>query len=319
MKKLLFCVLAMGAIKTSNAQATFVVDTIFNRPNANKLMINLGAQADFSYNGAGSGYYGAYGHARLNFFKYLQAGITIVRPFTQIPSDKPDLKYSVTEFQGTLFFSDKSENEMTKVKVGASDGYEYSASFPTPKRVQWGVCGSLFNWTHPFMRSDKDSLTLEALNTTPTSTLGTRVLSNPGVYTNISTSGFSAGFQVSTNTRAKYRIRSTINGHESSKKTRKNSSVDISLEVLFAPSIRYTEKVSLMQKNGMQTYDISNVKKKHTGFRIRTEMRKGIFSIRNEIGVRPGVKYAMGGSSSSPKFLKGAYYLLGLGIGIGAL
>lgn len=319
MKKLIFTLSAITYLTVGLAQDTFVVDTIFNRPKANKLMINLGAQADISYNGAGSGYYGAYGHARLNLTKFFQVGVTIARPFTTLPADKPDLKYSVFEAQAAIFFSDKSETENTTVKVSSSGGYDYSASFPTPKRVQWGVCGSLFNWTHPFIRDDKDSTTFEAVNTSPTNTISANASSNPGVYTNIMTSGFSAGFQVSTNTRAKYRVRSTVNGREHRKKVRKNSSVDISLEILFAPVIRASDNTNLQQKQGMQNYQISQVKTKHTGFRIRTEMRKGIFSIRNEIGMRPGVRYAMGGDASSPGIFRGAYYLLGLGIGIGAL
>jgi hypothetical protein len=319
MKKLIFMLSAISFITLGQAQGTFEVDTIFNKPKANRLMINLGAQADFSHNGAGSGYYGAYGHARMNLTKFFQVGVTVVRPFTAPPADKPDLKYSVFEIQAAVFFSDKSQSETTKVKVATSGGFSYSASFPTPKRTQWGVCGSLFNWTHPFIRDDKDSTTLEAVNTSPTNTISSNVASNPGVYTNITTSGFSAGFQVSTNTRAKYRVRSTVNGRDHSKKVRKNSSVDVSLEVLFAPVIRASDNTNLQQKQGMQNYQISHVKTKHTGFRIRTEMRKGIFSIRNEIGMRPGVKYAMGGDVSTPGFLRGAYYLLGLGIGIGAL
>jgi hypothetical protein len=321
-----FIALGLFSVTTLTAQRydesmSYTVDTLRNKPRSNKLMINAGVQGDADYNGAGSGYYGAYAHGRFNIGRFLQVGGTFVMPFTDAPKDRPDYKYSIMEAQAALFFSDKTEKEKHDFTLGhgsTKDGrVKFHAALPIPKSVQLGLCGGMFNWTRPFVRGQKDTAIFDAVNISD----GRNVYKD-NIYTNVSVTGFSAGFALSTNLKAKYRfntVKMTSRGNIKHGKTtvRRNTSVDLAMEFLFAPSVRFQENVNVVQNDTAQTYFISNLQKKHMGFRVRAEIRKSIFSVRFEMGVRPGVKYAMGGNGN--KTLSGAYYTLGLGIGIGAL
>jgi hypothetical protein len=335
-RKLLFVAVTVLSFFSANfqlkaqADVTYSVDTLFNKPHGNKLMINLGAQADADANGAGSGYYGAYAHGRFNIGRFLQMGGTIAVPVTAAPTDKPDYKYFIMEAQGAFFFSDKKEMKSEKIVLthsrkhaqGWNDktagNYEHSAQLPIQQSTQLGICGGIFTWTRPILRGVKDTVLFNALNTATNSSLY-----KDNVYTNVTVSGISAGFAVSTNTKAKYRfhihkVEEGGNKKESKLNVRRNMSVDMGLELLYAPVILFQNSTTVMAKGGPEQYDISKLKTKHVGFRVRAEMRKKIFSLRFEMGMRPGVDYSLAGNSTKT-YLNGAYCLLGMGIGLGAL
>jgi hypothetical protein len=320
---------ALGLLSCFSLQAqfnsdemTYRVDTLKNKPRGNKLMVTAGAQGDMDYNGSGaSGYYGAYGHSRFNIGRFLQVGGTVVMPFTQAPADKPDLKYSVIEAGAVFFFTDKLEKENHKFTLGhgRSDkgGITFSATLPIPKSVQFGLCGGVYNWTRPFVRGQKDTMAFSATNVSDG-----KNNYRDNIYTNVSVSGISAGIALSTNIKAKYRFhttKTTMRGKVKEGKAmgRRNMSADIAMEFLFAPSVRYQDQVTIRKNDTLQVYSISNINKQRMGFRVRAEVRKSIWSVRFEMGARPGVKYAMGGNGN--KALSGLYYTLGLGIGIGAM
>jgi hypothetical protein len=319
---LVSCLPSVAQVMISD-EMTYTVDTLKNKPWGNKLMVTAGVQGDMDYNGSGaSGYYGAYGHGRFNIGRFLQVGGTFVMPITEAPTDKPDLKYNVIEAGAVLFFSSKTEKENHKFKIGHGrsnkGAINFTANMPIPKSVQFGLCGGVFNWTRPFVRGQKDTMAFNATNVSDG-----KNNYHDNIYTNVSASGISAGLAISTNVKAKYRFHTTKvkmhgRGEKKGKATgRRNMSADIGLELLFAPSVRYEDQVKIMKNDTLQTYTISNIHKQRMGFRVRAEVRKSIWSVRFEMGARPGVKYAMGGNGN--KALSGLYYTIGLGIGIGAL
>ena len=321
MKKIIISLIAALLLLSGaklHAQMTYTIDTLKKKPGSNALIINAGVFADFDYNGAGSGYYGAYAHGRYKIGRFLQVGGTAAIPVTAAPVDKPDLKYLVLEGQAAFFFYDKLSTENHKFKLGhgreGGQEYNYSATLPVPQSMQLGVCGSVFNWTRPIMRGSKDSMIFESTNT---------ATGNPhyqdGIYTNVNVTGFAAGLALSTNAKVKYRFNTYHNGHERKKIRRLNSSADVALEMLYAPAIRFRDNVDAGSGASRANYSISNLEKKHMGFRVRADIHRSIFSVRFEMGMRPGVNYFPGGDTGGKKFLKGAYYLIGLGFGIGAL
>lgn len=92
---------------------------------------------------------------------------------------------------------------------------------------------------------------------------------------------------------------------------------------MFAPivNLQYNQQYIIPLNDSIA--QLKDIPIKHFGFRIRSEIRKGIFSIRSEMGLRPGVKTKAGGENGEDNFfttklLTGAYFVLGFGVGIGA-
>jgi len=319
----------------------YSLDTLFDKPHGNTIMVMAGFQGDADANGAGSGYYGVYGRARYNIGRFLQVSGMYANSVTT-PATQPDFKYSILEASGAFFFSDKMEkdNRAFKVKgkikeiktVFHSDrrvNSQNSAAtmLAVPKAVQIGVCGGFFNWTRPLIRGPKDTLAFKATNEL---TGSHNYQSN--VYTNVHVTGFSAGFAMTTNAKAKYKFHSynTERYHEgqtrSGEKVIKDNgfknglrdmSVDLALELLVG-GVTIQNTSTLVQNGKNVNYLITDAKTKNVGYRVRAELRSKIFSLRMEIGCRPGASYGVGGSKTS-SILNGAYYLLGVGFGIGAL
>lgn len=340
----------MEAMKSRPASGVWVqlvkysVDTIFDKPHANRLMVIAGAQGDGSY-------YGAYARARINLGRLLQVGGIVAAPFTSAPSNRPDIKYSVIEGQAAFFFSDKMERDnraffikgqnlqiMQDMKTGKElkkpIGSKVEALMPVPKSVQLGFCGGFFNWTRPITRGAKDSGLFVAQNTVT----GSKAFKE-NLYTNVNVTGFAAGFAMTTNAKAKYKFhvyeqeqvleKVAENEYKTlgqkplksrgSKKGLRDVSVDLALEFLMAPAIIVRGTSTLLEDGIPVEYTITDLKKKYMGGRVRADIRNKIWSLRMEIGTRPGASNNIPGSSETPKILRGAYYLLGVGFGIGAL
>ena len=267
-----FCIVLFPG--KAHAQLTYTVDTLKNKPRSNTLVVNIGAQADFDFNGAGSGYYGAYAHARYNIGRYLQVGGTFAMPVTAAPADKPDLKYLIMEGQAAFFFVDKLNTALHKFKLGHGtenhEAYNYSATLPVPQSMQIGISGAFFNWTRPIVRGPKDSMIFVSTNT---ATNNSHYQDN--VYTNVNVTGFAAGFALSTNSKVKYRFNIDKYGKEKKKIRRLNSSADVAFELLYAPVIRFQNTINAGPENTVQNYSINSLEKKHMGFRVRAEIQIG--------------------------------------------
>ena len=62
-----------------------------------------------------------------------------------------------------------------------------------------------------------------------------------------------------------------------------------------AAAIRFRDNVDAGSGASRANYSISNLEKKHMGFRVRADIHRSIFSVRFEMGMRPGVNYFPGG------------------------
>lgn len=297
---------------TVNAQAlTYTVDTLLKKPKANRLMVNIGGQFDAD-GSKGSGGGGIYLHSRYKLADILQFGGTVAM-FPATNATKPDASYLIMDVYGAFYFKSevKTANSNIKLGQGKIDGkqYKFSANIPTSQWQQTGVCAGVFNWTRPYFRSAGDTSNFKTFTATNKAT--GKIDYSDSAYTNVNVTGISFGLAVSTSSKSKYKF----NTNYGTKIRRVNTSIDAAIEVLFAPVIVAKDEVRFVKDGLTTTYTISDVKKKHFGFRIRAEVRQKIISMRMEMGLRPGVDFTFGDKS----FFNGAYLAMGFGIGIGAL
>lgn len=301
---------------------TVEVDTIFKKPNPNRLMLGVGFQGELNFNGSNSYSSGVYVHGRYNLGKYFQLGGTFAAPMDKSAGQSPDAKYQQIEGQMTFFFKDKIHNNIKNTgfgKVMEENGEdesgprrEYNAKVIVPNRVQKGVCISAYKYTRSIARGSEDTLLFTA---TDIQTRSANYTEN--VYANFTTIGYSFGYLVSSNRKVKYKLYGNIEGEMRSRKARKNGSSDFAFELLYAPSIKFENKAWVKDEYGVQHgYMVDNFKKNNWGARVRVEIRNGIESLRFELGTRPGSGFAFAGDSKIT-VLNGAYVLIGVGLGFG--
>lgn len=335
----------------------YTVDTIYLKPKSNRIGFNIGGQLDANGDGARRHNFGLYAFGRVNVSRFLFSGL-VAMPMPGVTYNSPDASsyniqeatavfcfgserknkttptVSTTEIEreGTLFYTGGKCKEIinvitTTTYVGAyGTGYttrssskgkktgKVYAELSVPKRSKVGLSAGVFNWARPNNIS--------------------------GV---VHATGFSFGFVGYTNKKAKYKFNYQVKGntctdlgngqynvvpngkvYKTGKKTGKvNQTIDFGLEFLYAPNINFDIPQYRVFTDDTDTLGhLEDIKKKHFGFRFRTEVRRGIFSMRYEVGLRPGVKYKIGGAAGEDNFatraMSGGYILMGFGIGIGA-
>ena len=335
------------------------VEPIYVKPRSNKFILNVGAQLNIS--GDAKGNYGAYMYSRINVSRFIFSGLYAMMPNTnysikegaivfcfkgksyrQKGMDYDDDKvainfktggsnkiispgpvtYTSVSYQNaygatTNYYSDdvayKVTTKTTKIENVKKKVKSY-ATLNVPKYTVTGLSLGVFDW-----RSNHDSA---------------------GV---VDAKGFSFGIVSSINQKAKYRFKweerindVTVLGvgeykerptdrirRKGTKTGRVNSTIDVAMEFLYAPLVQFQYNQQFIVPKNDSIAQIKDIPKKYFGFRIRSEIRKGIFSIRNEIGLRPGVKTKAGGEKGEDNFFTtkvftGAYMIFGVGIGIGA-
>ena len=102
---------------------------------------------------------------------------------------------------------------------------------------------------------------------------------------------------------------------------RENSTFDLGLEFLYAPTMQFENTQYTYYAPDDTVGVLKSIPQKHLGFRIRTEVKQKILSLRIEMGLRPGPKLGIGDQDNvfTRKYLAGGYVIFGVGFGLGLL
>lgn len=342
----------------------YSVDTLYLKPRSNRVMINVGAQADINGDASGT-----------NIAPYLYARAQVSRfLFSGLVSALPGTSYNIQEATVVFCFKGASEKPKSGVTVGdmgvrpikfktggkhkyiSPEDYSFTTtkedvSYRGPTMNAPGgtkvttTTTTKHSGTKNVKRKEKSTAYLNVpLYTRAGFSIGAFHWARPNNISKVSNAqGISFGFVATTNQKARYRFHYRVKENDvdvnglgnydvratdriykrGTKIGRVNSSIDFAMEFLYSPIVLLDKPQYLQKSQTDTTGKLVDIKKKNFGFRFRAEVRKGIVSMRYEVGLRPGVKARVGGidgeDNVATRLMGGAYVLVGLGIGIGAL
>ncbi len=335
------------------------VEPIYVKPRSNKIMVNIGAQ--YNVSGDATGNAGAYLYSRINVSRFIFSGLfamnpemdysikegTIVFCFKGKSNRKNGMDYD-DERVAINFKTGGSHKIISPGKVTYTNVSYQTAYGATTNYYSNDAVYKVTTTTTKIENVKKRVKSYATLNVPKYTVSGLSL----GVYDwklhhdsagIVNVQGFSFGIVTSINQKAKYKFnweerindvtvygvgdyKETPTGkirRKGSKIGRVNSTIDVVLEFLYAPIVNFQHNQQYITPLNDTIAQLKDIPKKYFGFRIRSEIRRGIFSIRNELGLRPGVKTKAGGEKGEDNFfttkvLTGAYLVFGLGIGIGA-
>ena len=332
----------------------YTVDTVFSKPKSNRLMVNAGVQ------GEGARNFGGYGYGRIYVGPCLVSAFVAMLP---LPGNNYSIQEAtgVLCFGGasekkkgkatTVDYATVPMNFKTGGRhkiISAQDVTYTSVSYSSPHGPNNAY---VTKTTTSITRKENVKKVFRSYANLDVPTYTKAGLSfgaynwkryNPtaGIVT---TQGFSFGLVAAINKKAKYRFhfKEHVNKVEilglgrfietptdkirkqGSRVSRVNSTYDVGLEFLYAPTMQF-QNTMYLPFGADSTASMINIPKKHFGFRIRMEIRQKLVSLRAEMGMRPGPKLRAGGARGEDNaftngFLRGAYVIFGVGFGIGAL
>lgn len=335
------------------------VEPIYVKPNSNKIMINFGAQYDAS--GDAKANSSPFCYARVNVSRFIISGLVATMPGIDYSVKEGTVvfcfKGAGNRKNGASFDDDKvainfrtggSHKIISPGRVTYTSVSYQTAYGATTNSYASDAAYKVTTTTTKTENVKKKVKSFATLNVPKYTVSGFSL----GVYDwklnndsagLVGVKGLSFGFVTSINQKAKYKFsweerineiqvlelgkyKETPTGkirRKGTKTGRVNSTIDVAIEFLYAPVINFDRDQQFLVTPSDSIGSWQNIPKKHFGFRIRSDMRRGIFSFRYELGLRPGVKTKAGGVRGEDNFfttkvLTGAYMTFGVGFGIGA-
>lgn len=335
------------------------VEPIYVKPNSNKIMLNLGAQ--YYASGDAKANYGPYCYARVNVSRFIFSGLVSMMPNSDFSVKEGTVvfcfKGSGNRRNGQTYDDNKvaiafrtggTHKIVSPGKVTYTNVSYQTAYGATTNQYATDAAYKVTTTTTQTENVNKRVKSYATLNVPKYTVTGLSL----GVYDwrlnhdsagIVNVQGFSFGLVTSINQKAKYKFswEERINEvkildigeykeyptgkirRKGTRTGRVNSTIDVGIEFLMAPLVNLERDQQFIKTETDTIGGLKDIPKKYFGFRIRSDIRKGIFSLRYEIGLRPGVKTKAGGKNGEDNFFttkvfSGAYMAFGLGIGIGA-
>lgn len=328
---------------------TATIDTISCNPKSNRVVLHAGAQWDWNN-------YGPYFYGRINVSKFVLTGFVAMLPQTNYnvqeavlvfcfggsSQRKNDGKARVTTedvgFEEVYFKTGGTDKIISARSFDRKTEYHDYGTGADMIRHEWGTENVISKVKH------RASVAVPKYTVAGLSLGAYHWQRNQGKAGIVDVMGLSFGLNAYINRKARYKFnyQEHVNDVEvlgvgkftetptdsirrsGIKRGRTNRSVDIGMEFFYAPLVQFENPQERLYAENDSIGYLVDFKKKHGGFRFKFDIRYGYFSMRYELGFRPGVKNRM---SSNPdaennfltRSMTGTYVTLGIGIGIGML
>jgi hypothetical protein len=313
------------------------VDTIYNKKNPYNLFVSAGVVAEGDLFGGASGF-GAYVRGRYMLARSIMvAANIIISPNAILPANISS-KYDYHVVEARLSIPFKRSNEPVNVSKklytytfsqgGNNYKRTYSANFPVMASTYQCFTASI-GQSHRYYTQGFDS----AARSFNIEDAGGNVVHKRATL-GYSTMTLSFGYTYSQGLKFKGRVYSNIEGSRRKKIVRSKSIIDMSAEILYGITVADKNIIGINDGSGVKyddnlvnQYKITSagVNKSNLGFRFAADLKKSIFSIKMEMGSRPGITHDYKNGTArveNDKWVRGfsrAYLQMGVGIGIGAL